>query len=167
MDTLAVACKPEPHHIAAITKTLSEVLDMEIEVKLVAERKKEGVDSQIYWWKTATEGVVRGKSHYQVVQLQIEFFPLTRRVVLDFLCLPEEQKRKGKGRQIVGKILALVREMGYEAVYLESQESSYPFWLKVGFVPSDPRRASFPRAMVYWLEEKAAADLQSRKQVKI
>jgi len=157
MNNMPAAGKPEPHHVAAITNVLSEVLNMDIEVKLVAERKKDGADSQIYWWKTAAEEVVRGKSHYQVVQLQIEFFPLTRRVVIDFLCLPEEQKRKGKGRQIVERLLALFQSMGYEAVYLESQESSYPFWLKVGFAPSDPRRTSFPRAMVCWLADKLPA----------
>lgn len=139
---------PAPVHIDAISQVLEETLGTLIDASEIP-RKEKNDESSVYWWRTASAEIIRGKAAFQYVQLQIVFTPATSKMQIDFLCLPDGQKGKGKGQIIMGVIKEVGRQLGYKTIYIESIEGSFNFWLKVGFKQIDPGRTSYPRPMTY------------------
>ena len=148
---LNAARMPTTKHIEAITGVLQEALGTPIDVNEVPQKERNG-EPVVYWWRTAAADVIRGRAAFQYVQLQIRFFPALQKLQIDFLCLPESQKRQGKGRRVLDTIARIGRELGYKEIFIEAIEGSYPFWLKVDFEPVDLKRTSFPRPMVRKLD---------------
>lgn len=150
MYVLNGALLPMEVHLKKITHTLKQTLDTPIIIQRVYKKKPASFASRTYWWKTDIESKEAHEQRpFKYVQLQIEFVPDYRYIVIDFLCIPESCQGQGKGRQIVNQIFGICWILGYLSIYIESQEKSLPFWLKVGFESLEPGSSRFPRAMVY------------------
>jgi predicted N-acetyltransferase YhbS len=147
--TYPAALAPGSQQVDSVTQVLEESLGTKIDVTEThrSEKGKEGC--VVYWWRTASADVVRGKVAFQYVQLQLVFRPFTGKAQIDFLCLPEGQKRQGKGRRVLKTILDVCRQLGYTRISIEVIEGSFPFWLKMGFKQLDSSRTSFPQPMFY------------------
>jgi len=152
MPIVADALLPMTTHLEEITKTLRQTLDTPIALNPV--KKKEQVDflSRTYWWRTdTTNPIVRGQRSFKNVQLQMEFDVGEKKVVIDFLCIPDAYKGQGKGKMIMDKIMDIVKQLGYLTIEIDAQESSVPFWLKVGFEIRNQESSRFPKPMLYRL----------------
>ncbi|NLK51232.1 MAG: GNAT family N-acetyltransferase [Syntrophomonadaceae bacterium] len=150
MSIATGALLPLTTHLEEITQLLRQTLNTPIAMTPV--RKKEELDflTRAYWWRTdTTNPVVRGQQAFKFVQLQIEFDSGRQVVIIDFLCIPEEQKGQGKGKIIVNKIIEMARVLGYVSINIEAQETSVPFWQRVGFMALEPTSTRFPKAMFY------------------
>lgn len=147
--TFPVALAPGRQQLDAVSQVLEEVLGTKIDLSEVFRPVKDGEESVVYWWRTASAEVIRGKVAFQYVQMQLVFKPKEGKMQIDFMCLPEGQKRQGKGRRVLDTILEVCRQLGYSRINIEVIEGSFPFWLRVGFRQLDPNRTSFPQPMFY------------------
>lgn len=155
MSSVNDALLPMTTHLEEISNILRQTLDTPIAMNPV--NKKEQVDflSRTYWWRTdTTNPVFRGQRSFNYVQLQVEFDIGLKTVYIDFLCIPDAQKGQGKGKKIMDKIIEITRMLGYTCIKIDAQESSVPFWLRVGFKALDPTSSRFPKAMVFLLQKK-------------
>ena len=145
---------PMTTHLEEITNILRQTLETPIAMNPI--KKKEQVEfyTRTYWWRTdTTNPIVRGQSSFSNVQLQMEFDIQEKKMVIDFLCIPDAHKGQGKGQVIMDKILEIAKQLGYQTVEIDAQESSVPFWLKVGFGICHPESSRFPKAMQYRIRQ--------------
>ncbi|NPV90498.1 MAG: hypothetical protein HPY50_06975 [Firmicutes bacterium] len=147
--TFPAALAPGRQQMDEISQVLEEVLGTKIDVTEFNRPVKDGVGSVVYWWRTASADIIRGKVAFQYVQLQMVFKPVVGRMQIDFLCLPEGQKRQGKGKRVLDTIIGIGRRLGYSRIDIEAIEGSFAFWKAVGFRQLDVNRTSFPQPMFY------------------
>lgn len=143
---------PMTTHLEEITNTLRQNLETPIAMNPIKRREQVDFYTRTYWWRTdTTNPIVRGQGHFSNVQLQMVFDIQDKKVGIDFLCIPDAHKGQGKGQIILDKILQIAKQLGYQAVEIDAQESSVPFWLKVGFEDCQPGSSRFPKAMRYYI----------------
>lgn len=139
---------PMTTHLEEISNTLRQTLETPIAMNPIKRREQVDFYARTYWWRTdTTNPIVRGQGSFSNVQLQMEFDIQEKRVGVDFLCIPDAHKGQGKGQVIMDKILEIAKQLGYEMIDIDAQESSVPFWLKAGFEDLHPESSRFPKAM--------------------
>ena len=70
---------------------------------------------------------------------------------IEFICIPEGERRKGIGKRIFKSISWMVDKLGYKRIVLHSMKASEPFWKAMGFIPVSPQNQNYPRRMYYEL----------------
>jgi GNAT superfamily N-acetyltransferase len=148
----AAAQLPTEEQLDTIAEVMRLALDEAICWRMVNIGLVPGKLSRSYCWERDTNRPLRHQNHYlKITQLQLQFFFEARVVKLEFLSIPEVERRKGIGKKIVESVFQIGRELGYQQMVLHSVKYSMPFWLSLGFqpvAPINPLNPKTPRRMV-------------------
>jgi len=148
----AEAQLPTEEQLEFIAEVMRQALDEAICWRVVNIGLVPGKLSRSYCWERDTSRPLRHRQHYlKITQLQLRFFFEARVINLEFLCIPEGERRKGIGKKIVESVFQIGRELGYQQVLLHSVKYSMPFWLSLDFKPVAPvnlLNPKTPRRMV-------------------
>ncbi len=143
---------PTEEQLETVAEVMRLALDEAFYWRVVHVGLVPGKLSRSYCWERDTSRPLRHQQHYmKVTQLQLRFFFEARMINLEFLCIPEGERRQGIGKKIVECVLQIGRELGYQQVLLHSVKASMPFWLRLGFqpvAPVNPLNPKTPRRMV-------------------
>ena len=143
---------PTEDQLEAIAEVMRTVFDEAICWRVVHIGLVPGKLSRSYCWERDASRPLRHQQHYlKITQLQLRFFFEARVLNLEFLCIPEGERRKGIGKKIIECVFLIGRELGYQQMLLHSVKASMPFWLSLGFQPVAPvnlLNPKTPRRMV-------------------
>jgi len=140
---------PTEVQLESIAEVIRLALDEAICWRMVHIGLVPGNLSRSYCWERDASRPLRHRQHYlKITQLQLRFFFEAGVMNLEFLCIPEGERRKGIGKRIVQCLFAIVQELGYHQILLHSVKASEPFWLSFGFLPVSSTSEIYPKRMV-------------------